>query len=345
MVGQERHHRVLQHAALRERRRHLADLRVHQGDAAVIKRGDAAQRRLVQVLVVLLAAVALVAEVLRRLVGEPRGERRRHRQHRRVVHRRVRLRRVEGYVRIGQAHEQEQRLFGRMPMDQLDGPVAHPAVEVGVLGQRVDRRTEPLQVLRPAVHGERLNRRLPVAVGFQPRLVVRVQHLRVGGAGALAFALDQLVEGGELRVRQVQLAGARGAVPVGAQVLRQGELVVADGDVVGRAAVHVRVAGGQDRGAAGHALRVLRERLREARALCRQSVDVRRSDDRIAVAADAVGAELIRQDHHEVGGPAGRASGHFDSRRRTPATSARIASSTLTPPRSSAGNSIMKEPS
>ena len=240
-----------------------------------------------------------------------------------------------------------------VPVDQLHGAVTHPAVEVGVLGQRVDRRPEPLQVLRPAVHGERLHRRLPVAVGLQPFLVVRMQHLRVGGAGALAFALDQLVEAGrQLGRRQVQLAGACGAVPVSAEKLGKGELVVADRHVVGRAAVHVRIAGGQDRGAAGRALWVLRERLCEARAGGSQRVDVRGADDRVAVAADAVGAELVRQDHDDVRWPAGRlparcrdALTHADSRRRTPATSARIAWSTLMPPRSSAGNSIMKEPS
>ena len=116
-------------------------------------------------------------------------------------------------------------------------------------------------------------------------LVVRQHMLEAAGIGAR---------------RERHLPDARSAIALRVEDLGEGLLGIRQLVGVGGHAVHVRIPAGVQAGARWHALRRVHEGVAEAHAFAGQPVRMRRPDQGVAVATEAIGPMLVVGDDQQV---------------------------------------------
>ena len=284
MVGGEDDYRVVGNAAFLDRCHHPAEAGIEQCHVAVVLGHRLLPPRPVLVLQVPLPVLAQVAG---RLAGERLVEVGPRRYGGRVVPRRERFRDDVGEVRSGAVDAQEERLGARRPLtDEIDALVG-AAPRIRLLLGRVEHAAHRLPAAREVdMHhrlrlapAHRLRHDVPVeTILLRPPVLVHVPLAHV--VERVAAGAQQSREGGKFR-RQ---AAAPGRPDVG----------------VDHDAVVVRVHPGQQGGARRRAHRRGGVGVIEDGPLRRQTIQIRRPADRVAVAPEGVLPQLVGQEQDDV---------------------------------------------
>jgi hypothetical protein len=277
MIGIEYHDRAISQAGAFQFVEDPADVFVVLADHAVVIGLDSIERLGREGTQVETDTALDRGLLLRRLIGHFTGTGVGGGKLRAEVHLVERCRRIERMVRTPEVDMEEERVLP-VGLEELAGMTGKKGGLVDIIGPG---------------HGVRLKGAAPVGRIFQP----------VGSQELIVFAVagERLLEASHIGARgKREFADAGGFVALLVQHLGQRDLGFRQNIGVAGDAVNMRIAAGMHADARRNTLRRMDEMVGEADALRCQTVGVGGADDRVPVAAEAIGAVLIVGDDQQV---------------------------------------------